>query len=194
MEQTLQNLAKAFVWESQARNRYNMYASIARKEWYLQIAEIFEKTATQEAEHASRFFKMIQQLEEKSWTKVWEMMIETWVPIMRGTTLENLNYAIAGESHEFESLYPQFAKIAQEEWLNDIAARINSISRAEQHHAERYAKLQKELSQETLYAKAQDTIWICDKCGYEYVWKTPPAKCPSCGHEHNYFQVKCEEY
>lgn len=194
MQQTLQNLAKAYVWECQARNRYNMYASVARKEWYLQIAEIFEKTAEQEREHAWRFFKMIQQLEEKSWTKVWEMMIEAWVPIMRWTTLENLWYAVAGESHEFESMYPWFAKIAQEEWLNDIAARINSISRAEQHHAERYTKLQKELSNQTLYAKAQDTIWICDKCGYEYVWKNPPAKCPSCGHEHNYFQVKCENY
>lgn len=194
MQQTLQNLAKAFVWESQARNRYSMYASIARKEWYLQIADIFQKTADQEAEHASRFFKMIQQLEEKSWTKIWEMIIETWVPIMRWTTLENLWYAVAGESHEFENLYPSFAKIAQEEWLNDIAARISSIAKAEKHHAERYAKLQKELSQTSLYAKEQETTWICDKCWYEHTWKTPPAKCPSCGHEQNYFQVKCEVY
>jgi rubrerythrin len=137
---------------------------------------------------------MIQQLEEKSWTKVWEMMIETSVPIMRWTTLENLWYAVAGESHEFESLYPEFSKIAQEEWLNDISARINSIAKAEKHHAERYAKLKSELENQTLYAKSEDVSRICDKCGYEHTWKNPPAKCPSCGHESNYFQVKCEVY
>lgn len=194
MQQTLQNLAKAFVWESQARNRYTMYASVARKEWYLQIADIFEKTADQEAEHASRFFKMIQQLEEKSWIKVWEMMIETWVPIMKWTTLENLWYAIAGESHEFETLYPWFAKIAKEEWLEEISARISNIVKAEKHHAERYSKLQKELSAQTLYNKKEEVTWICDKCGYEHTWKNPPEKCPSCWHESNYFQVKCEKY
>jgi len=194
MQQTLQNLAKAFVGESQARNRYTMYASIARKEWYLQIADIFQKTADQEAEHASRFFKMIQQLEEKSWIKVGEMTIETWVPIMRSTTLENLWYAVAGESHEFENLYPSFAKIAQEEWLAEISARITSIAKAEKHHAERYAKLHNELSSKTLYNKASETTWICDKCGYEHTGPNAPDKCPSCGHEQNYFQVKCENY
>lgn len=194
MQQTLQNLAKAFVGESQARNRYNMYASTARKEWYLQIAEIFEKTAEQEREHAWWFFKMIQQLEEKTWTKVWEMIVETWVPIMRWTTLENLWYAVAGELHEFESMYPEFARIAMEEWLNEISSRITSIARAEQHHAERYLKLKEQLEKETIFAKAEETTWICDKCWYEHNWKNPPAKCPSCWHEHNYFQVKCENY
>ena len=194
MQKTLQNLAKAFVWESQARNRYTMYASIARKEWYIQIADIFEKTALQEAEHASWFFKMIQQLEEKSWTKIWEMMIETWVPIMRWTTLENLWYAVAGELHEFANLYPEFAKIAQEEWLWEISARISNIAIAEKHHAERYGKLEEQLEKKTIYSKEDDVLWICDKCGYEYEWKNPPAKCPSCGHDHNYFQVKCEVY
>jgi rubrerythrin len=194
MEKTLINLAKAFIWETQARNRYNMYASIARKQWYLQIAEIFEKTAEQEREHAWRFFKMIQQLEEKSWKKVWELTIETQVPILRSSTSENLWYAISGESHEFESMYPEFARIAQEEWLQDIALRIRSIARAEQHHAERYQKLKKELDQETLYSKPEEIAWICDKCGYEHTDKNPPKICPSCGHEHNYFQVKCETY
>jgi rubrerythrin len=115
MERTLINLAAAFVGESQARNRYNMYASTARKEGYLQIAEIFEQTAEQEREHASWFFKMIQQLEEKSGKKVGEMMIETAVPVKRATTLENLQYAVDGETHEYTDMYVEFAKIAEEE-------------------------------------------------------------------------------
>ena len=115
MRKTLENLTKAFVGESQARNRYNMYASIARKEGYLQIAEIFDATAEQEREHAERFFKMIQLVKEKLGEDIDELVIDTAAFIKRGTTLENLQYAIDGEHNENTNLYPGFAKIAKEE-------------------------------------------------------------------------------
>lgn len=194
MERTLVNLATAFVGESQARNRYNMYASIARKEWYLQVAEIFEQTAEQEREHASRFFKMIQQLEEKSGKKVWEMMIETWVPIKRWTTVENLRYAMEWETHEYTDMYVQFANIAKEEWLMDISARIMSIAKAEEHHADRYHRLLDQVMAETVWAKWEEVERVCSKCGYLHKGKNAPGVCPSCWHEKEYFTVRNETY
>ena len=115
MRKTLENLTKAFVGESQARNRYAIYASAARKEGLLQVAEIFEQTADQEKEHASRFFKMIQMVKEKMGETMDEITIETGAFVKVGTTLENLHYAIDGEHHENHDLYPEFAKIAEEE-------------------------------------------------------------------------------
>ena len=194
MEKTLVNLAMAFVGESQARNRYNMYASIARKEWYLQIADIFDETAEQEREHASWFFKMIQQLEEKIWKKAWDMIIETSVPIKKATTIENLKYAVDGETHEFTEMYPEFARIAEEEWLMDIAVRIKSIAKAESHHANRYQRLLEQVSAETVWKKEDEVERVCSKCWYIHKWKNPPAACPSCGHEKEYFEVRNEIY
>ncbi len=115
MRKTLENLTKAFVGESQARNRYTIYASIARKEGYLQIADIFLMTAEQEKEHAERFFKMIQMVKEKLGEDMDEVKIETSAFVKRGTTLQNLQYAIDGEHHENSELYPEFARIADEE-------------------------------------------------------------------------------
>ncbi len=194
MRKTLENLTKAFVGESQARNRYNMYASIARKEGYLQIAEIFDATAEQEREHAERFFKMIQLVKEKLGEDIAELVIDTAAFIKRGTTLENLQYAIDGEHNENTNLYPGFAKIAKEEWLDEIANRILSISHAEEHHEARYQALHDRLADGTLRAKAEDIEWMCSKCGYIHKGKTPPAKCPSCDHDANYYVVKCESY
>ncbi len=194
MRKTLENLTKAFVGESQARNRYAIYASVARKEWYLQIAEIFEQTAEQEREHASRFFKMIQTVKEKLGEDMDEVVVDTAAFVKKGTTLENLQYAIDGEHHENDVLYPEFAKIAEEEGLPEIAARIRAISHAEEHHEARYQALHDRLAEWTLRAKAEDVEWMCTKCGYIHKGKNPPEQCPSCGHEKNYYVVKCEAY
>ncbi len=194
MKKTLENLTKSFVGESQARNRYAIYASKARKEWYLQIAEIFEQTAEQEKEHASRFFKMIQSVKEKLGEDIEEIVVDTGAFVKVWTTLENLQYAINGEHHEHQTLYPEFAKIAQEEWLMEIAARIKSISHAEEHHEARYQAIHDQLVAGTLMTKTEDIEWMCTKCGYVHKGKFPPAKCPSCDHEANYYVVKCESY
>lgn len=194
MSQTLQNLTKAFVGESQARNRYTMYASTARKEGYLQIADIFEETADQEREHASRFFKMIQMVKAKEGLTLDEVIVETGAFVKIGTTLENLSYSVAGETHEYESMYPEFAKIASEEGYPEIAARINAISVAEQHHAERYQKLANEINKQTLRNKQTETERVCTKCGHVHKGTSPSKVCPSCGHDETYAIVKNEIY
>ena len=194
MRKTLEVLTQAFVGESQARNRYTMYASIARKEWLLQIAEIFEQTADQEKEHAERFFKMIQMVKEKMGEDMDELIINAAAFIKRWMTLENLQYAINGEHHENTDLYPGFAKIAEEEGFPEIAKRIRSISHAEEHHEARYQALSDQLKAGTLAKKAEDIEWMCTKCWYVHKGKTPPAKCPACDHEANYYIVKCEKY
>ena len=194
MRKTLENLTKAFIGESQARNRYTMYASTARKEWYLQISEIFLQTAEQEIEHAEWFFKMIQIVKEKMGEDMDEVIVETWAFVKKGTTLENLQYAIDGEHEENSDLYPEFAKIAEEEWFPEIAARIRAIAHAEEHHEERYQAVRDQLAAGTLAKKAEDIEWTCTKCGYVHKGKFPPAKCPACDHEANYYNVKCEKY
>lgn len=194
MRKTLEALTKAFVGESQARNRYNIYASIARKEWYLQIAEIFEQTEDQEKEHAERFFKMIQIVKEKMGEDMDEVIVETPAFVKRWTTWDNLQYSIDGEHNENTNLYPAVAKIAEEEWFPEIAVRVRSIAHAEEHHEERYKALLSQLKAGTLAKKAEDIEWMCTKCGYIYKGKTPPAKCPACDHESNYYIVKCEKY
>lgn len=194
MRKTLENLTKAFVGESQARNRYTIYASIARKEWYLQISDIFLQTAEQEKEHAEWFFKMIQLVKSKLGEDMNEVMIDTGAFVKMWTTLENLQYAIDGEHHENQDLYPEFAKIAEEEWLPEVAARILAISHAEEHHEARYQAVRNQLEAGTLLEKAEDIEWMCTKCGYVHKGKFPPERCPSCDHEKNYYVVKCEQY
>lgn len=194
MRKTLENLTKAFVGESQARNRYTIYAGIARQEWYLQISDIFLATAEQEKEHAERFFKMIQIVKEKIGEDIAEVNIETGAFVKRGTTLENLQFAIDGEHHENTDLYPEFARIAEEEWLPEVAARIRAISHAEEHHEGRYQAVRNHLAEGTLRTRAEDVEWVCTKCGYIHKGKFPPNKCPSCDHEKNYYVVQCEKY
>ena len=194
MAQTLINLTKAFVGESQARNRYSIYASAARKEGFLQVADIFEETANQEKEHASWFFKMIEIVKTKEGLDVDEVAVNAEAFVKVGTTLENLGYAVAGETHEHETLYPEFAKVALEEGYQEIAARINAISVAEAHHAERYQKLYTEIKKETLRNKAEETEWVCTKCGHVHKGKKPAKTCPSCGHDETYAIIKNEVY
>ncbi len=192
--ETLKNLAKAFVGESQARNRYTLYASVARKEGYQQISAIFLETAEQEFEHAEWLMKMIQDLKKDLSEDLSEIKIEAGVPTLIGTTAENLRVAANGEHHENVEMYPEFAKKAEEEGFSQVAARIRSISEAEKHHEERYRKLLKEVENGTVFKKDEEVEWICRKCGYRHVGNEAPKECPSCGHDQGYYQVKCENY
>jgi len=188
MEKTIQNLAKAFVGESQARNRYTMFAKVARTEGFEQISEIFLLTAENEREHAKWFYNLLKGLNQTS------IKIEVEVPIVLGTTIENLKSAIAGENEEYTKLYPEFANTAEQEGLIDIATRIRAIMIAEQHHEERYLKLLEVVEQGKVFKKDVQTHWVCRECGYVHFGTTPPDKCPSCDHEENFYQVKCENY
>lgn len=193
MTETVQNLAKAFVGESQARNRYTFYASIAGKEGYEQIADIFRMTADNEREHASWLMKLINEL-KKSDSGIDTIKIEAEVPTVLGTTADNIKAAIAGETYEFTEMYPGFADVADKEGLKEIATRLRHIAVAEKHHAERYTKLLKEVTAGTVFKKDKEVWWVCRECGYAHFGKTPPEKCPACGHAQAFYQLKCEEY
>jgi len=194
MRKTIENLAKAFIGESQARNRYSFYAKIAKKEGYEQIAEIFQVTAENEKEHAKRLFEHIQELKEKLDENLEEIKVEAVAPTIYEDTIQNLKAAIAGEHYENSEMYPEFAKIAEEEGLPKIAARFKAIAKAEEHHEERYQKLLKEVEGNTVFEKEKEVWWVCRECGYVHFGKRPPEKCPSCDHEKSYYQIKCEEY
>jgi len=193
VKETVLNLAKAFIGESQARNRYTFYASIARKEGFEQIADIFQMTADNEREHASWAMKLINQLKDKD-KSIDTLTVEAPVPTTRGTTEENIKSAIAGETYEYKEMYPGFADVAEKEGLRDIATRLRHIALAEKHHAERYTKLLKEVAGGTVFKKPKEVWWVCRECGYLHFGKTPPVKCPSCDHPRAFYQVKCEEY
>ncbi len=194
MQKTLENLTKAFIGESQARNRYTYYAQKAKNEGFEQIAAIFLETAEQEKTHAKRLFEHIQQLKEKIGGDLNEIKTEAVAPTVYNTTIENLKAAIEGEHHETAEMYPEFAKIAEEEGLPEIAHRFESIAKAEAHHEERYQKLVELLENGTIFKRSTETIWVCRECGYVFVGEEPPAKCPSCDHPRSYYQVKSENY
>lgn len=194
MKQTITNLMKAFVGESQARNRYTFFASIAKKEGYEQISEIFKITADQEKEHGSWFYKMLIEAMKKEGIKEEEIITETKSPVIRKSTLENLKSAAKGEHHEYAELYPEFARIAQEEGFKEIAFRIKAIMKAEEHHEERYKKLIEQLENGTYFKKNDKIWWNCRECGYVHYGKEPPMECPSCSHAKAFYERKCEEY
>lgn len=194
MDKTLTNLAKAFVGESQARNRYTMYAKIARKEGYEQIAEVFLMSADNEREHASWLFKLINQLQTKAGKAGEKIMVEAEVPTVYGTTEENLKAAIAGENYEHTQMYPEFARTADEEGLPDIAQRLLAIAKAEEHHENRYQKILEVIEADAVFSKAADSWWVCRECGYVHFGKTPPEACPSCDHAMGFYQLRCEKY
>jgi len=194
MDETIQNLAKAFIGESQARNRYTIYAKIAKKEGYEQISEIFLLTADNEREHAKWLFRLINKLKEKS-GKEWDpITVEAEAPTTLGTTAENLKAAIAGEHYENTEMYPDFAAIAEKEGLDGIAHRLRAISKAEEHHEERYKRLLEQVEGKTVFKKGKKVRWVCRKCGYVHEGEEPPEKCPSCDHPREYFELKCECY
>jgi rubrerythrin len=194
MHETLKNLTKAFIGESQARNRYTIYAKVAKKEGYEQIAGIFAETAEQEKEHAKRLWEHIQELKEKMDVKTDEITVEATAPTAYGSTKENLRAAAAGEHYEYEEMYPDFADVAEKEGLKVIAGRMRAIAVAEKHHEERYLKMLEEVENFTVYKKDKEVTWVCRECGYQYEGKQPPARCPSCDHERSYYQIKCERF
>ena len=194
MKQTIENLAKAFIGESQARNRYTFYAKIAQKEGYDQIAEIFLITADNEREHAKWLLRMINDLKKQSEEDLEELVVEAISPTTLGSTIENLKAAIKGENYENTTMYPEFADVAEKEGYPDIANRLRAIAKAEEHHEERYRKLLKQVENNTVFKKDKKVVWVCRKCGYVHEGQTPPDECPSCNHKSNYFQLKCEEY
>lgn len=192
MKITLENLTKAFIGESQARNRYTLYAKTAKKEGYEQIAGVFLLTAEQEKEHASHLFRLINKLNKDN--KLKEIEVPAAAPLTLGTTAENLQAAIAGENYEYTKMYPEFAKAAKKEGLEGIAARLKSIAVAESHHEERYKKLLKQIKAKTVFKKSKKVWWSCRECGYVHFGKQPPAICPACDHARSYYEVKSESF
>ncbi|AIS31822.1 MULTISPECIES: rubrerythrin [Methanobacterium] len=194
MQKTLENLTKAFIGESQARNRYTFYAKQAKKDGYPELEKIFLETADNEREHAKWLFRMIQNLKKDASLDDDAIVVEAEAPLTLGDTVENLKAAIAGEHYENSEMYPEFAKVAKEEGLDDVAQRLNSIGRAEIHHEERYIQVLKEIEAGTFFKKDEEVTWTCIKCGYSVTAKQPPEKCPSCDHPTEYFMIRCEKY
>ncbi|MCD7782116.1 MAG: rubrerythrin family protein [Methanosphaera sp.] len=190
MVQTLENLSKAFVGESQARNRYTMYSKIAKKEGYEKIAEIFLLTADNEYQHAKVLFKLIQELKEDTDT----ITTETDVCLDYGTTAENLKSAAAGEHDEATNMYPEFAKVAEEEGLSKIAAKLRNIGTVETHHEERYLKLLAMVEGNTFFDRDEEVTWVCRKCGFVYKGEKPPEECPICEHPSSYFEKLVDDF
>lgn len=179
---TEQNLLKAFAGESQARSRYMMFAKIAEKEGYHQIADIFRETAGNEFEHAKRFFRFLE-----------GGMVEITAAYpagVEGTTAENLKAAAAGENEEHTILYPEFAEVAKEEGFPEIAAAFTVIASVEVQHEKRYLELLDRVEKGEVFEREEKIIWKCLKCGFVYEGKTPPNVCPSCKHPKEYFEQK----
>jgi len=193
MSKTLENLTKAFIGESMARNRYTIYAKIAFKEGYDEISEIFLLTADNEREHAKWLFRMINDIKKKEGSPT-EIKVEAEAPLILSNTIENIKGAIAGEHYEYTSMYPEFADTAEKEGFKDVATRLRAIAVAEKHHEGRYKKLLKELEEGTFFKKKEKVVWVCRKCGYIHEGTEPPEECPSCNHEKAYFERQCEVY
>ncbi len=184
--ETEKNLLAAFAGESQARNRYTYFASVARNEGYQQIMAIFEETANQEKEHAKRFYKHLEG---------GDVEITAMYPAGDlGTTADNLLHAAMGEKHEHSVLYPTFAKIARKEGFKDVAATFEAVSVAEKHHEKRYLDLLNTLKEKSVFKKAKPTTWTCRNCGYVHKGDAAPKICPACKHEQAYFQLLCEKF
>lgn len=192
MKQTFLNLGAAFVGESMARNRYTMYNKVARVEGYEQIAGIFAETADQERVHARVLFELLQEIKAENGGEL--KLANAEVPLVLGTTAENLQAAIDGEHYETTTMYPGFADVADQEGYKAIAARLRAIAVAEAHHEERYSKLLKEVKAHSVFKKDHKVVWICRECGYVYEGTEPPAKCPACQHPSSFYQVKDENY
>ncbi len=178
--QTEKNILKAFAGESQARNRYTFFASVAKKENYQAIAAIFEETANHEKEHAERLFELLVEGTDLEITK-------SFPAGKIGTTIENLKSALSGEREERANMYPSFAEVARQEGFNDIANVFDNIAKAELYHEERFGKLLQNLEARTLFKKNELTLWKCTNCGFHILSKEAPKKCPSCDHDQGYF-------
>lgn len=169
------NLMAAFAGESQARNKYTYFASKAKKDGYVQIANIFEETANNEKEHAKIWFKLL------NGGSV-------------GSTEENLKAAAEGENYEWTDMYAKFAADAKEEGFDDIAYLFEAVGKIEKEHEERYNALLKNVKDGTVFKKTETTVWICTNCGHVYIGEKAPELCPVCKHPQSYFQQKADNY
>ena len=170
---TEKNLETAFSGESQARNKYTYFASVAKKEGYEQIASLFLKTADNEKEHAKLWFKELNGI---------------------GNTTENLVAAAAGENYEWTDMYAGFAKTAEEEGFHELAAKFRLVAAIEKHHEERYRKLLQNVEEKKVFEKSGVTVWECRNCGHIVVGTKAPDVCPVCNHPQSYFEVHEENY
>lgn len=183
---TEQNLLKAFAGESQARMRYNYFASQAKKEGLEQIASLFEETAGNEKEHAKIFFKFLEGGPVE--------ITATYPAGIIGTTLQNLKASADGENEEWTELYPEFAKIAEEEGFKEVAAAFRMIATVEKAHENRYRTLYNNLEAGKVFVKDGKMTWKCRNCGYVHEGIKAPEKCPACQHPQAYFEIKESNY
>lgn len=170
---TEQNLMAAFAGESQARNKYTYFASVAKKEGYEQIAAIFQRTADNEKEHAKMWFKELGALSD---------------------TAANLKAAAEGENYEWTDMYAEFAKVADEEGFKELAEKFRGVAAIEKTHEERYLALLKNVEMQQVFEKAEETMWECRNCGHLVIGKKAPEVCPVCAHPRSYFEVRAENY
>lgn len=170
---TEQNLIAAFAGESQARNKYDYYASKAKKDGYEQIAAIFQETALNEKEHAKMWYKLFHGI---------------------NTTLDNLIDAAAGESYEWTEMYEDFAKVAEEEGFYDIAEKFRGVAAIEKAHEERYRKLAENIKNGEVFVKMDENVWVCRNCGHIHVGKTASEVCPVCAHPQSYFELRKDNF
>jgi len=184
--QTEKNLLTAFAGESQARNRYTYFASAAKKEGYVQIAEIFTETANQEKEHAKRFFKFLEGGEVE--------IVGAFPAGVIGTTLENLKEAAAGEEYEWTEMYPGFAAVAREEGFEAVAIVFEMISVAEKQHGKRYSELAANVEKGMVFKKDEATQWRCRNCGYVHEGTEAIEMCPACAHPQAHFELLAENW
>lgn len=187
---TAENLMKAFAGESQARNRYTFYASVAKKEGYNQISNLFIETADNEKEHAKRFFKFLNENGLAGDT----VEITATFPVALGDTKTNLLAAAKGENEEWSDLYPAFADTAEKEGFPSIAVAFRKIAEVEKHHEERYRKLLANVENGQVFKKETSTLWKCGNCGYIFEGEEAPKVCPACAHPQSYFEVLAENY
>ena len=171
--QTEKNLEAAFAGESQARNKYTYFASVAKKEGYEQISALFLKTAENEKEHAKMWFKELKGI---------------------GSTTDNLAAAADGENYEWTDMYESFAKTAEEEGFTELAAKFRGVAAIEKHHEERYRALLKNIEMQQVFEKSEVKIWECRNCGHIVVGTKAPEKCPVCSHPQSYFELHAENY
>ncbi len=170
---TEQNLKDAFTGESEARNKYTFFASVARKEGYEQIADLFLITAENEREHAKMWFKELGGL---------------------GDTAENLLSAAQGENYEWTDMYASFTKTAEEEGFPELAAKFRLVAQVEKHHEERYRALLQNVKTATVFQKSEIKVWECRNCGHIAVGPKAPEKCPTCDHPQSFFQIQAKNY
>ena len=186
--QTATNLMKAFAGESQAYQRYMLFAETARREGYMKMAEIFELTAANEQAHAKRFYMFL----VNGGLNHGAITIEADFPVSCGTTQENLLSASQGEHEEWSTLYKEAADMAEKEGFQTVAAAYKAIAKVEEYHEQRYLKLKEQMDQDEVFKRTEKIQWICMVCGYVHEGYEAPKICPSCNHAQSYYKEKTE--